>query len=119
LRLKAYWDIDAWAVCYGNRSHEGETTTKEDCESRLRSRIGSVFSYVKDKFGEDFTDNQLVALVSLYFNVRDPEHVEWRIKNDMSNESVANAFRMYVVADGQRLPGLEKRRKEEANLFLK
>ncbi len=120
IRTTAYWDVDQWAICYGDTSYEGEVETEQGCKDRLDKRIESVRAYVIKKFSDQIlTEPQIHALVSLYYNVRSPTDLEWRIKNKMSEKSIKNAFRMYYVAGGVPLKGLKKRRESEANLFFK
>lgn len=117
LRLKSYWDVKEWAICYGNRSKKGEIKTKQECKDILRNRVAKVMNWIRSRY-PSATENQVIALTSLYYNVKNPYHVYWRFHNGYSSESVANAIRMYDVASGEKLRGLTQRRHEEADLFL-
>lgn len=117
LALTAYMDTDHYAICYGNRATQGQTATEAQCRSMLEKRVREVMHYVNNRY-HGLTHNKLIALTSLYYNVRNPFHVYWRYHNGYSDRSVANAIRMYTRAGGHELAGLVKRRHLEANLYL-
>jgi len=79
--------------------------------------VKQVIDYVLKTYKVDLTDNQIVALTSLHYNCKSPYHVTWRANNGYSDESVANAIRMYVMAGGVPLKGLRVRRNEEAKKY--
>ncbi len=118
LSLVSYQDVGQWAICYGNRSYKMERKTKEECDKILRDRVMVIMDYVRRTYELDLTDNQIVALTSLHYNCKNPLDVIWRANNGYSDKSVANAIRMYVMAGGEALEGLRKRRGAEADLFL-
>lgn len=101
----------------------------QDCDQRLYYRTKQVMDYVKVLYkGIELNENQIVALTSIYYNVRQPNHVYWRIHNGYSSESVANAFHYYNAVREDRdgdgikeayvLRGLERRRSAESKLYL-
>lgn len=116
LALTAYMDTDHYAICYGNRAKKGQTATEAQCLAMLENRVREVMQHVQ-KLYNGLNDNQLIALTSLYYNVRNPFHVHWRYHNGYSDRSIANAIRMYTQAGGIQLSGLVKRRNFEANLY--
>lgn len=118
MRLNAYWDVGGYSICYGNRAQKGDTTTEEDCNKRLYARVKQVKEYVEKLYNRDLTDNQLIALTSFHYNVKNATHVIWRGNNDHSDQSIANAIRFYTHAGGVELAGLVKRREAESELFL-
>ena len=119
LELEAYPDAGMWAICYGNRSKKGETTTKKDCDDRLRARVLQVSDYVDRVYNRDFNENQKIALISFNYNVKNYQHVRWRVNNGYSDQSVANSMRLHNKSQGVELPGLVARRNAEYHLFLK
>ena len=115
--LEAYLDTHGYAICYGNRSEKGATATEDDCETRLTNRVLVLKDYVEARY-DNLKPNEKAALISLYYNVHNPVHVEWRIKTGQSEKSVRNVWVAYHLANGEPLKGLKKRRIHEVNLFF-
>ena len=121
LETKAYWDVDGYAICYGNHVESiNELPTADQCRERLKIMVRKVIAVVNAKFSkQNLNENQLIALVSLYYNVKNPSHVAWRIQTNQSEKSIRNIWIEYHGAGGIALNGLKKRRQAEVNLFFK
>lgn len=119
--LTAYPDTYQPAICAGlpAKSLE-ETSTVKECEERLHYKVIAIEKMVERIYPtKEFSTNQKAALISLYFNTKNPIHISWRIQTDQSEKSIRNAWVSYHKSAGVPLRGLKKRRIEEVNLFFK
>ncbi len=119
LRTEPYLDTKNWAICYGHRSYVGDKKTEEECWEMMMTSAEIMNKYVTEIYDVELTDNQIIALSSLHYNVSGPYHVTWRANHEYSDTSIANAIKMYTYAGGVELDWLIKRRNAEAELFLK
>lgn len=140
LRLKAYWDVDGWAVGYGDHegAHEGLVITRDEAERRLDRRVKQIESAVQLLLGRKPTQPQLDAMVSLAYNIgmgwygvkkkpgeRDGfrQSTVLRQFNAGNDVAAANAFTLWtkVTVNGKKVddPALVRRRSIEKALFLK
>jgi GH24 family phage-related lysozyme (muramidase) len=116
---KAYSDYGQWSIGYGTKSKEGETIDQAEAERRLSKELGSHRARVvaaADQIGMKFTAAQLDALTSFDFNTGKIETL--LAGGTRSKQEIADTMLLYRNADGQRLRGLESRRKAEQYLFL-
>lgn len=108
-----------WSIGYGTRSKEGETIDQAEADTRLASELGSHRARVETavgKTGLKFTATELDALTSFDYNTG---KVETLLANGTrSKQQIADTMLLYRNAGGERLRGLENRRKAERHLFL-
>lgn len=116
---KAYDDYKQTSIGYGTRAKEGETTiTKEEAEKRLLFELGQARKEVEaeaTKVGIPLNPNQLDALTSFQYNTGSIGQLLQGGKR--TPQQVAEAMQLYTQAGGKTLPGLVKRRKQEAEMF--
>jgi len=118
LHTTPYMDTESWAICYGHRSHPNDKKTEEECWDMMMTSAEIMNKYVTEIYEKDLNNNQIVALSSLHYNVKNPADVVWRANNGYSDTSIANSINQYTYAGGVQLRGLIKRRNAEAELFL-
>jgi lysozyme len=111
-------DTEMMAICYGHRSFKGDKKTKEECWAMMMTSAEIMIKYIGEIYTRELKENQIVALASLHYNVKNPSDTVWRANNGYSDESIANSIRQYTYAGGVQLRGLVNRRNAEANLFL-
>lgn len=130
LRLKAYKDpVGIWTIGYGHTSAAGDPEvkagleiTREEAEAILRRDLAKYEKAVADAVGEDLSDNQFSACVSLCYNIGPGNFVKSSIVRFIKQgrfTDAADAFLLWNRAGGKILPGLVKRRASEAALFVK
>ena len=125
-RLQAYkCPADIWTIGVGHTKDvtEHDEITYEQSRKMLREDIEEVKRGLAPFVNVHVTEGQFVALVSLAFNVGVSYVVHqcprlMRALNAGDCEACANEFLDIVKANGVTLPGLVKRRREEAKLFL-
>jgi GH24 family phage-related lysozyme (muramidase) len=117
---KAYDDFKQMSIGYGTRARKGETSiSKGEAESRLAAELGKARSHVEnlnEKYGYDFSPNQLDALTSFSYNVGSLNQLTENGKRDKA--TIARKILEYNKAGGKVLKGLANRRKAEHNLFI-
>lgn len=114
-----------WTIGYGHTGKEiraGSTISLEEAEELLRSDL-VLFEDVVSKYVEStLTQNQFDALVSLVYNIGAGAFLGstlFRLVNTTPNHpDIEIEFAKWVNACGRRLPGLVKRRADEANLYF-
>lgn len=117
-----------WTIGYGHTSgvKSGDVITAMEGERLLRHDLAYA-EYVVNGQSVALTQNQFDALVSFVFNVGSGNFAKStllrKLKVDANDPTIASEFRKWDKArqDGilRVLPGLVKRRAEEANLFTK
>lgn len=125
-RLQAYkCPAGVWTIGVGHTKDvtEHDEITYEQSRKMLREDIEEVKRGLAPFVNVHVTEGQFVALVSLAFNVGVSYVVHqcprlMRALNAGDCEACANEFLDIVKANGVTLPGLVKRRREEAKLFL-
>ena len=125
-RLQAYkCPAGIWTIGVGHAKDvtEHDEITYEQARELLRQDVEEVKRGLAPFVNVHVTEGQFVALVSLAFNVGVSYVVHqcprlMRALNAGDCEACANEFLDIVKANGVTLPGLVKRRREEAKLFL-
>ena len=125
-RLQAYkCPADIWTIGVGHTKDvtEHDEITYEQSRELLRKDIEAVVKALAPFVNVHVTEGQYVALVSLAFNVGASYVVHNcpRLMRDLNAgavEQAAHQFLDITKAGGKELPGLVRRRKSEAKLFL-
>lgn len=109
-----------WTIGYGHTVgvKKGDTITPLQAEQYLVADVVR-FEIKVDKYMDkyNFNQNEFDALVSFAFNVGSIDQLT--ANGTRSREKIAEKILEYVYAGGRRLSGLERRRKEEHDLFVK
>ena len=124
LRLKAYLcPAGKPTIGYGHTKGVklGDVITEEEAEQLLLEDLIVVENEI-NKHNLDINQNQFDALVSFVYNVgvgnfRTSTLLK-KIKANPNDKTIANEFKRWVYSNGKRLPGLVKRREEEAKLYF-
>lgn len=125
-RLTAYkCPAGIWTIGVGHTQEvtEHDEITYEQSRELLRKDIEAVVKALAPFVNVHVTEGQYVALVSLAFNVGASYVVHncprlMRALNAGDVEQAAHQFLDITKAGGKELPGLVRRRKSEAKLFL-
>ena len=125
-KLVAYkCPADIWTIGVGHTKDvtEHDEITYEQSRKMLREDIEEVKRGLAPFVNVHVTEGQYVALVSLAFNVGASYVVHncprlMRALNAGDVEQAAHQFLDITKAGGKELPGLVRRRKSEAKLFL-
>jgi lysozyme len=131
LKLKAYQDsAGIWTIGYGNTRNpytglpikKGDTITKKEALDWLNFTTAGVQTQVKKFIKVPVNDRQLAALTSLAYNIGNgafSRSTLLRLLNSGADkETVAAQFIRWNKVKGIVVPGLTRRRKLEADLFL-
>ncbi|MDC9824805.1 glycoside hydrolase family protein [Devosia sp. ZB163] len=130
LRLEAYLDpVDIWTIGWGHTGgdvYEGLRITVDQAEKLLKDDLKKHENFVDAKVTATLTENQRAALVSFAFNVGNGNFGSSTLLRKLNANDVAGAADELLrwvygtTPDGERvrLPGLERRRKAERELFL-
>ena len=124
LRLNAYLDpVGIPTIGYGHTYNVkmGDRITEEQAEKFLIGDLIVAETEV-NRYGFDLTQNQFDALVSFVFNVgagnfRSSTLLK-KLKANPNDPDIANQFKRWVYGGGKVLPGLVRRRNEEAKLYF-
>lgn len=136
---KAHPSEEYWTIGYGHYGpdvYEGMKITAEQADAYFEQDIAqfeAAARRINEKYGLNANQNQFDALVSLAYNFG-PGWVEantgWRLAryiksnfrdsygNPIPDLEIADAFAVLCSAGGEILPGLVKRRINEAEIFL-
>lgn len=119
----SYWDFAQYSVGYGTKSYPGETIDcgeGSEAERRLLAELDKARSQVRSVVTIPLLLYEEDALVSFQFNTGSIQNSDLlRQLNSGNKRAAAAEFDRWIHANGQRLPGLVDRRKEEKELFLK
>lgn len=120
---KAYWDYKQYSIGYGTKaSGPNEVITEAEAAARLEQEINKSALFVSN-FGNTnkykWGQNQVDALSSFVYNGGPGFLKQVTAEGKRSNFEILKAIPLYNKAGGKVLPGLEKRRKIEADLFSK
>lgn len=115
------WDVRQYSGPYGVKRGPNERLTLEEADRRLRVEVAEVEKALDEKIKVPIADSQRAALVSLFYNIGTGKgRVDQvaRMINAGELDKVPAWIRQYERdSDGNKLPGLVRRRAEEADLF--
>jgi len=115
----AKWDFKQYSVGYGTKGRPGERITPEEAEARLREEVGKVSDWLDRNVKVPLSQEQHDALVSFGFNLGTGNLEKLLDDINAGNfERVAERMLSFNKAGGRTLPGLVRRRQEEAMMFL-
>lgn len=129
LRLKSYlcpsqiWTIGYGATFYenGSRVQPNETITIDRADKLLLMQVKLFTDEVKRVVKSNINENQLGALVSFCFNVGGAAFGRStlcrKVNANPNDPTIRDEFMRWTRGGGKVLPGLVKRRQEEANLY--
>ncbi len=122
--LKAYrCSAGVWTLGYGHTEgvKDGDTCTAEEAASWLVEDIESRQKALAHYVNKPVTEGQFIALTSLVFNVGVSNVLKSKLLRKLNTgdfEGAAEEFLDFDLANGKKVPGLTRRRKAEAELFL-
>lgn len=124
LRLKAYrCPAGVWTIGYGSTGgiRPGDVITEAQAEKLLKQDLKTAEDEI-NKYLLPLKQHQFDAVASFVFNVgigsfRRSTLLK-RLKMDVNHPDIVNQFNRWVYGGGKMLPGLVRRRKEEANLYI-
>ena len=124
LRLNAYLDpVGIPTIGYGHTKDVllGDVITKEEAERLLIEDLVTVENEI-NSHNLNINQNQFDALASFVYNVgvgnfRSSTLLK-RLKANPNDPDIANQFKRWVYGGGKVLPGLVRRRNEEAKLYF-
>lgn len=124
LRLEAYkCPAGVWTIGYGHTKGvvKGTKITKEEAEKLLQQDVSVFELQVINTVGK-LSDCKIDALVSFAYNVgiaafRNSTLCR-KVKANSDDPAIRNEFMKWVYAGGKKLQGLERRRKEEAEMYF-
>lgn len=125
LRLQAYrCPAGRWTIGWGHTEgvRPGQVISREEAEAMLEADIAKISRQLDALGGASLTANQRAALVSFIFNVgfgAFERSTLWkRICADPHHPDIPAEFARWRYAGGKEMPGLVKRRAEEAALYF-
>ena len=124
LRLEAYkCPAGVWTIGYGHTKGvvKGMKITKEEAEKLLQQDVSVFELQVINTVGK-LSDCKIDALVSFAYNVgiaafRNSTLCR-KVKANSDDPAIRNEFMKWIYAGGKKLQGLERRRKEEAEMYF-
>ena len=125
MKLKAYkCPAGIWTIAYGATAgvKEGDTMTEAEAIDRLKRDVANLSVGVQKLLHVRVTQNQLDALISFAYNVglgRFSTSTLLKKVNSGHFIEAANEFGKWIHAGATTLPWLVRRRKAEADLFMK
>lgn len=123
LRLEAYKDaVGVWTIGYGHTktAKPGMKIDKEKAEQLLKQDLKRFEQAVLKNVTVSINQDQFDALVSFSFNVGINAFKNSTLLEELNQgnyEGAKQEFYKWVYGDGQKLEGLVRRRKQEAQLF--
>lgn len=124
LRLEAYLcPAGVWTIGYGHTkgAKPGMTITRQQAEALLREDLLTAENTV-NRLHLKLNQNQFDALVSFVFNVGSGNFQRStllkKIQANANDPAIASEFNKWNRGGGRVLPGLVKRRKQEAELYF-
>lgn len=123
-RLSAYkCSAGVWTIGYGHTEYvkEGDTCTEEQANAWLIEDIRNTQLLLAHYVNVPVSEGEFVALVSLAFNVGVGALMKSKLLRKLNagdRECAAEEFLDFDLANGKRIAGLTRRRKEEHDLFL-
>jgi lysozyme len=105
----------------GSRVQIGDVITIDHADKLLHFQVKLFADEVRRTVKSNINDNQLGALVSFCFNVGGAAFgrstLAKKVNANPSDPTIRNEFMRWTRGGGKVLPGLVKRREEEANLY--
>jgi lysozyme len=105
----------------GSRVQIGDVITIDHADKLLHFQVKLFADEVKRIVKSNINENQLGALVSFCFNVGGAAFAKStlarKVNANPSDPTIRNEFMRWTRGGGKVLPGLVKRREEEANLY--
>lgn len=124
LRLSAYrCPSGIWTIGYGHTSgvKPDDTITQAQANELLEKDVNEVEAYL-NRTQLNINQNQFDALTSFIFNVGQTAFIMSTmarlIRKNPNDPAIADEFKRWVHSNGQVLPGLQRRREEEAKLYF-
>lgn len=124
LRLNAYLDaVGVWTIGYGHTktAKKGMAITEAEAEKLLVNDLKTAEEEI-NSHNLPLKQHQFDALVSFVFNVGTgafrTSTLLKRIKEDVNHPDIPNQFNRWVYGNGKVLPGLVRRRNDEAKLYF-
>src|SRR5690606_13044571 len=115
----AKWGFKQYSVGYGTKGRPGERITPEEAEARLQEEAGKVSDWLDRNVKVPLSQEQHDALVSFGFKLGTGNLEKLLDDINAGNfERVAERMLAFNKAGGRTLPGLVRRRQEEAMMFL-
>lgn len=125
LELKAYLcPAKVWTIGYGSTGPHvtpGQVITEAQADALLQRDLDR-FEDAVAKAAPGATQNQFDAMVSLTFNIGIGAFLKssvLRLHKAGEHRAAAEAFGMWIKGGGRVLPGLQRRRAKEADLYRK
>jgi len=124
LRLSAYRDVGGVpTIGYGHTAgvQMGQVITQDQANQFLADDLDIAGVHVEQLVKVALTQGQFDALVDFVFNLgfaRLRDSTLLRVLNRGDYQAAAQQFKFWVMASGQVMPGLVKRRAAESALFL-
>ncbi len=129
LRLKAYRDpVGVWTIGYGHTGAAGKPDvsaglriTKEDAEKFLRRDVEGCVREIASVIRRPLNAQQFSALVSFCYNIGSSNFRKSSVLaavNAGDLDAVPRRLALWTKAGGRVLPGLVRRRADEAALFV-
>jgi lysozyme len=116
----AQWDYKQYSGGYGTRAKPGQTYTPESAEQDLRAELAKTNEYINSNVKVPLNESQRASLLSFGYNLGTGEGGLADLMNHVNAgdwSGAANKMTRYNHAGGQVLPGLTKRRQEEAAML--
>jgi lysozyme len=105
----------------GSRVQIGDVITIDHADKLLHFQVKLFADEVRRTVKSNINENQLGALVSFCFNVGGAAFAKStlarKVNENPSDHTIRNEFMRWTRGGGKVLPGLVKRREEEANLY--
>jgi lysozyme len=105
----------------GTRVQLGDKITRDRADQLLFFQVKLFAEEVRRTVKSNINENQLGALVSFCFNVGGAAFAKStlarKVNANPSDSTIRNEFMRWTRGGGKVLPGLVKRREEEANLY--
>lgn len=112
-----------WTIGWGHTGNvkEGDKITLAQAETLLRMDLVSREKWLTN-LNLKMNENQFTALISLIYNIGQGNFLKSPVyklvKENPLDPAIKLAFLRHVYAAGKKLPGLEKRRLEEIELYF-
>ena len=124
LRLNAYLDaVGVWTIGYGHTktTKKGMAITEAEAEKLLVDDLKTAENEI-NSHNLPLKQHQFDALASFVFNVGTgafrTSTLLKRLKADVNHPDIPNQFNRWVYGGGKVLPGLVRRRNDEAKLYF-